>query len=367
MKFFKSLIAAVFAATSLCASAQDKYEFVPNWYLQVNGGVQHTLGEAKFGDLLSPNAQLGVGYNFSKVFGARLSVDAWQSKGALAGYRAKGQSTATTQVYKYKYVAPQLDLTCNLSNAFCGWNPKRVFNVILFAGGALNIGFDNKEVKDLAAKAQDNPSTYQLEYIWDGTQLLGVGRAGLDFDFRLSDAIKLNIEGSANVTSDKYNSKKAGNADWYFNALIGLKIALGKSYNKVEEPVVVPPAPQPKPQPKPEPKPVVKAPVEKTINVFFLIRSSEISEKENVKVQEMISFLKANPTAKVTVTGYADAGTGNPKINMGYSEGRAKAVTNALINGGIDASRITTEAKGDTVQPFAENDLNRVTIAVAKE
>lgn len=42
------------------------------------------------------------------------------------------------------------------------------------------------------------------------------------------------LEGNANITTDKYNSKKAGNADWYFNALAGLRINLGKSHTKTK-------------------------------------------------------------------------------------------------------------------------------------
>ena len=105
---------------------------------------------------------------------------------------------------------------------------------------------------------------------------------------------------------------------------------------------------------------------EKKIDVFFKIASSTISETEKAKIQDMISFLKANPNAKVQVTGYADSGTGNHKINMKYSQNRADVVVKALKEGGIAADRITSEAKGDTVQPFAENDMNRVAICIAK-
>ena len=51
---------------------------------------------------------------------------------------------------------------------------------------------------------------------------------------------------------------------------------------------------------------------------------------------------------------------------MTYSKQRAENVAKALKNAGIDAGRIIVDAKGDTVQPFSENDKNRVTIAVAK-
>ena len=47
--------------------------FKPYWYLDLQGGAQWTIGEAKFKDLLSPNVQLGIGYQFSKVVGARLA------------------------------------------------------------------------------------------------------------------------------------------------------------------------------------------------------------------------------------------------------------------------------------------------------
>ena len=76
-------------AGALTANAQSKektvYEFQPHWYVGVQGGAQYTLGEVSFGDLISPTAQVLVGYNFSKVVGLRLGVNAWQSKAGLTG------------------------------------------------------------------------------------------------------------------------------------------------------------------------------------------------------------------------------------------------------------------------------------------
>lgn len=354
MKLFKTLIAVAMMATSLCASAQEKeYEFVPHWYVELGGGVQHTLGEASFSDLLSPNAQLGIGYNFNPILGVRVSADAWQSKGGWSN---------PEYTFAWKYVAPKVDLTVNLSNAICGFNPKRVMNVSIFGGVGANIAWGNDEAQNIPAH-----NGYKVEYLWDGTKIRPVGNFGLDVDFRLSDRVSLGLEAAANVLSDKYNSKKAGNADWYFNGLANLKIALGKTYKTIEAPVEPAPVVPAKPVEKvvEKPAPVVQAPAEKTINVFFLIRSHEISAEENAKIQDMVNFLKANPSKKVTVTGYADAGTGNPTINEGYAKNRAEAVTKALVDAGIDASRIITDSKGDTVQPF-EGEKNRVVIAIAK-
>lgn len=360
MKLLKTFAAVALCATSLGSWAQtSKFEFVPHWYLQANGGGQYTLGDADFEDLLSPNAQIGVGYNFNPVFGIRLSANGWQSR---SGW------DHSDKTYKWYYVAPQLDVTLNLSNAIAGYNPYRVFNLSLFAGGAANISFANDDANELARE-----NMFKLERLWDGTQIRPVGRAGLGVDIRLSDVVKLNFEGSANVISDKYNSKKSSTADWYFNALMGVKVALGETYARVVEPVAYRPTPAPAPA-KPETRIIEKqvvvykeAPAEKQIDVFFRIRSAEITERENVKVDEMAEFLKKYPNVKVKVTGYADVETGNPAINLTYSQSRAKAVADALIEAGIDESRITTDAKGDTVQPYDSNDLNRVTIAVAKE
>ena len=59
----------------------NEYQFKKHAFLDLQGGAQYTLGEAKFGDLISPNVQLGLGYQFSPVFGMRLQANGWQSKG----------------------------------------------------------------------------------------------------------------------------------------------------------------------------------------------------------------------------------------------------------------------------------------------
>ena len=73
--------------------------------------------------------------------------------------------------------------------------------------------------------------------------------------------------------------------------------------------------------------------------------------------------MKTSDDAKFTVTGYADKGTGTPAINKVYAKKRAEDVANKLTKEhGIDAARLTTDSKGDTVQPFTENDKNRCVI-----
>jgi opacity protein-like surface antigen len=89
MRSLKTILAAALLAVSASAMAQatkelpdgTKLVFQKHAFLDIQGGLQHTLGEAKFSDLLSPNVQLGIGYQFSPVIGARLQANFWQSKG----------------------------------------------------------------------------------------------------------------------------------------------------------------------------------------------------------------------------------------------------------------------------------------------
>ena len=369
MKAVKTLMAAALLGMSTSAMAQATYieengdttVFKKHAFLQLQGGAQYTLGEAKFKDLLSPNVQLGLGYQFNPWFGARIAVNAWQSKGGFNGYKfADGTIGNTT--YKYKYVAPTVDFMFNLSQAFCGYNPHRVFNVTAFLGGGANIGFSNGEAADV------NKAGYTMAYLWDGTKVRPVGKAGLALDFRLSDAVSLGIEGNANILSDKYNSKKAGNADWYFNALAGLRINLGKTKTTraKQEPVAPQPAVE---QPKQENyvQPEVKKTAEIRRDIFFKINSDVVNEEGKAKIQDLVKFMNENPDANITLEGYADKGTGSAAYNQQISERRAQSVFNILTKEhGIAAHRISYTFKGDTVQPFAENDENRVVICVGK-
>ena len=346
----------------------NEYQFKKHAFLDIQGGAQYTLGEAKFGDLISPNVQLGLGYQFSPVFGMRLQASGWQSKGGWSGFRANPGETPYNATYKFKYMAPGVDFMFNLSNLFCGWNPNRVLNVTAFLGGGANIAWDNDEVNELAATMKKT-SAYNLEYLWDGTKVRPYGRAGLELAFKVSKSVSLMLEGNANITSDKYNSKKAGNPDWYFNALAGLRINLGKSATKKEKPVEPEPAPAPVQKvEEPAPAPVVEKKVEEIRrDIFFTINSYKIAPAEDAKIREVVDFLNKNPEAKVVVTGYADKGTGNDVINDRIAAKRAAAVVWMLTKKyNIPSERITEESKGARVQPFAENAENRVTIMIAK-
>ena len=381
MRSLKTYLVAALAFASLSATAQTKKvvdrvdqrtvqeldhqdvttKFKSHAFITLQGGAQYTLGEAKFKDLISPNVQLGIGYQFNPWFAARIQGNGWQSKGGWNSYAQH----PFTYTYKWNYVAPGLDLMFDMTNLIGGWNPNRFLSVVLFVGGGANIAWKNDEAAAIAANVKQLDG-YNLEYLWDGTKVRPFGRGGLQLGFRLSDAVSLLLEGNANILSDKYNSKNADNPDWYFNALAGLRINLGKTkttetkdvyrdvvvydtiYKYIQEPVI----------PKKE---------QIRRDVFFTINSTVITDAEMQKVKEIAEYLNKYPEAKVVVSGYADKGTGNERINARLAAQRADVVVNTLKKDyGIAENRITYDSYGDKVQPFEENDLNRVSICIAE-
>lgn len=375
MNFKKTLLTVLVAMGCSAAMAQQtttETVFNPHWYVRGQIGGQYTLGEVKFGDLVSPNAQIAAGYNFTSLWGARIAVNAWQSKG---GSKING----TKYDWKYNYVAPMVDATLNLTNLFGGFKANRLVDLTLFAGIGANIGFNNDEAwtanGDILAQQFPTYGEDYMQYLWDGSKARFVGRAGIDVDFNVCERVAIGLELSANTLSDKYNSKKAGNSDWYFNGLIGAKVNLGKTTKQKTVPAKVQIVEK-----------IVEKPVEKVVEkivyrdrivekkaeplrreIFFTIRATQIVKEEMAKVEEIANYLKANPNAKVVITGHADKGTGNATINKNLSEKRAKIVAETLVkNYGIAESRISYEAKGDNEQPFAENEKNRVSICIAK-
>lgn len=100
--------------------------------------------------------------------------------------------------------------------------------------------------------------------------------------------------------------------------------------------------------------------------IGFEIGKSDVLTTSKGSLVKLAEFLKGNNELKVTVEGYADAETGSVERNQELSELRANAVKNILVENGVDVNRITTVGKGASVQPFAENDVNRAVITIVQ-
>ncbi|MCH5225920.1 MAG: OmpA family protein [Muribaculaceae bacterium] len=399
MKLNKIFLTATLLFAGVCANAQEtvtEYVFQPHWYGQLQIGGQETVGEGKFGKLLSGNAQIAVGYKFNPYIGMRLAVNAWASRGAA---KLSYFDNGSNHYYKWNYVAPTLDAVVDLTNLIGGYNPTRLVEVDLLAGLGVNIGFHNKDAQNLNAAfnnafnnylntnypksdLQGNPILYNetvdknVLRAWDGTKCRFLGQFGCAVNFNVSSRVQIGLELMANVVPDTYNSKIVENTDWYFNALLGVGYSFGPRYN-VTTRVIEEPAPEPVVVEKIVEK-IVEVPVqveekkvEKEVfrrDVFFLINQYVIRPQEMEKVAQVAEYLQSHPQATVTITGYADKGTGSMAFNLRLSAQRSQAVAKALQDKYyIPASRMIVKSMGeDMYQPYPDAVQNRVAICIAE-
>lgn len=332
-------------------------------YVEAQGGVQMTATNAPMDKLITPTAALSFGHYFTPAVGARLHVNAWQSKAGIIN----------GEYYKWNYVTPDLDLMLNLSNIICP-GKTHPLNVILLGGVGLNYAWDNDELKALNADPREVP------LMWDKNRLSHNLRAGLRLETNPAKPLGLSLEVNANSLDDRFNSKTNDSDDWMFTAMLGVSFRFGHKYcqcKKAPEPAPVV-KPEPKPEPKPvvvekktEPKPVVKTDKRAVVKqeavklhkeVFYQIRENTNELPASV-IKEVADFMKNHKDAKISIVGYADKGTGNAQLNKMYAQKRAQQFKDDLVKKyGCDAARISVDSKGDTVQPFAENDKNRCVI-----
>lgn len=339
-------LTAVFSLASMTVNAQDnKREFSPYWFIQAQGGVQLPFTPGNRSDLLSP----AFGLNFGRVVNPYMAV-----RIGAEGWKSKVQDINNSSAYNdFKYATGSFDAMLNVSNIFC---QTKVHPLNFYVLGGVGVNWS------------DAFSTSSSKFAPNI-------RLGALLDAKVSKAVSLSLEYRLDNTSGNFNGRLTNSHDWYSSLYVGVAVNFG--YKKKSVPVTEPepaPAPVVKPEPAPVPAPVVEPepqPEKKLENmkesIFFTIGKSTVKGEEEAKIAAAASWMKEHPTAVAVVTGYADKATGSAAINKKISEKRAIEVANKLKAAGVSADRITVDFKGDTVQPFSENNRNRVAIIVAEE
>jgi OOP family OmpA-OmpF porin len=105
-------------------------------------------------------------------------------------------------------------------------------------------------------------------------------------------------------------------------------------------------------------EPVVVAPVMRTYSTkvdsgSFAFNSAEVKPETAALLAELVQFMNQYPQAEVVMTGYTDS-SGPAEYNQQLSEKRAKAVAEAVVAQGIDASRVSYRGEGEN-NPIASN------------
>ena len=348
-----------------------------NWFMSLAGGTNVYVGKSfSDGDLMDAlgwQGQLAIGKWRTPNWGARLAIEVGQHQHYVP---------TTKNHVSDSFINPHIDVLWNVTNAVAGYNADRVYNFIPYIGGGYIYGLD----KDwgLVNPAGRTFTNQNQSLTW---------HLGMLHDFRFTNNFSMFVELAAAVLphsfGDAYSGPTLGRYEWDImgNALLGVKFGLGgkqdftqaelMDYNLINDlnsqinrlraenenlskrPEFCPECP--------EIAPIVAAESVYVPNVvFFRINSATIDRQQQISVFNTAEYLKSNPNATVQIVAYADRQTGTPDYNMKLSERRAKAVADALTSQyQIDSSRISLDWKGDTEQPYAENDWNRVAIFIA--
>jgi outer membrane protein OmpA-like peptidoglycan-associated protein len=274
------------------------------------------------------------------------------------------------------WLGGHVDLMYDVTNAWGSYNPNRVYSLVPYVGVGYMYGL-NEDWK----KPNPNGSMFKSQ------NQTFTFNAGLINNFKLSKSVALFLEIGLRAMQESFDhSGLAGDLEYdaMFTGTAGIKFGLGgkqdftpaelMDYNLINDlnsqinrlraeneelrlrPESCPECPKVQPT-------VVSEGVYVPNVILFRINSAKIDKGQQVSVYNTAEYLKANPNAKVNIIAYADKQTGTPAYNFALSEKRARAVANALTNDhGINSNRISIDWKGDTEQPYAENDFNRVAI-----
>ena len=342
-----------------------------HWFLTLQGGVGTQFlccNDAKpFMDRLQMSYSLSLGKYHTPSFATRLNLVGAQAH----TYYKMGDELKN---YETSFVGAHYDFMFDIVNHFSRYNAKRVFHIIPFAGVGYNMKF-NKAFEDLHHTAAID--------------------AGLQLQFRLGRRADLVIEGKAIYNNFNFDYSRCPKAKawnpYAYNGLYGaLTAGLNFRMGGVEWTEVVPmdyalindlnsqisslraenaelskrPVSCPEcPEQLAQPAKTTEVMSDKTI--LFKFDSSRIDKNQMITLYNVSEYVKENNTP-ILVIGYTDT-TGDANYNLGLSERRAKAVTDALINDfGVSADMITTQWEGATDTLFDTKAWNRVVIIRSK-
>ncbi len=373
----KTLLLATLVMLSPGAFAQkgDKGPFVTgkafdNWFISVGGGVNIYAGEydseAAIGKRLAPALDVSLGKWFTPAVGARLQYSGLSAKGATVADAPFAGGGAIGNRYlseKFNVNFIHADFLWNISSAIGGQRIDRFWEFIPFAGfgGAV-------------ASANDNNNA-ELAFT-----------AGLTNKIRITDALSANLELRGMMVNQRFDGTSGGSRlEGMGTTTLGLTYKFGKKRKFDTHAYVAPAADYTAYDNRIEALrgeladanrkigeltndlnaakraavtvPTVESRIEipKTY-IFFDLDSYAISDKEHVNIGHLANALKGmSPGRKIKLIGSADRATGSEEYNMELSRKRARAVCDALVAKGVDASKLEVIALGATNEPLDKN------------
>jgi outer membrane protein OmpA-like peptidoglycan-associated protein len=337
-----------------------------NWFISIAGGGSMLIGDdngqASFSERLNINPQLSFGKWFNPYFAFRVQL----TGGPLTGYDAD-RTAPTLFKQENTFFASHADFLLDVTNLWAPYRETKVFRLIPWIG----LGYAQR-LKNQDISRTETPTL----------------NGGILTAFRLSKRVDLNLEIQGLLLNEDFNRiYKYHLTDFIAQGTVGLTFKLGKTDFEVIEPMDYallndlnnqinalrsenetlskrPVACQECPSV--VPTTVVNNYYAENV-VYFRLNSAKIDNNQQINIYNTAEFIKENKTP-IKVVGYADKKTGTSSYNLTISEKRAKAVAKELIEKyGIPSNQISVEWKGSDVQPFNENNWNRVVIMTAEK
>jgi len=147
---------------------------------------------------------------------------------------------------------------------------------------------------------------------------------------------------------------------WLLSRCMGGK---EEATTQMAPPPAVEPAPAPVPAPLPAPE---AAPAELPLaNYYFDVDRFELPVAREGSLEAVIEYLKANPTAVASVSGYHDP-TGDKAYNEELAKKRAQAVKDAMTAAGVPDSQIDMVKPVETTGSGDLAEARRVEVAIRR-
>ncbi len=345
-------------------------KFSSNWFIQAEGGVAMGFTNydvmRKAGDRFTPAASLYVGKWFTPLLGGRIGADFLSIKGVTSQADAPGArpwAEVRPGYYKSKenYLGPSFDVMLNLSNWWCGYNPNRVYNAYIYAGGGLYWSFGKYE-------KSDKPGEYEWKTWHNRHDRTIMVRAGLTQEFNICSrfALGLDLRATALDNHTDGNTKTMIAAE----ALLTATVKLGKTQWSAPVVPVCPPAEncdeyRARLQAanariadlEAQLKACLARPVEKQIvtkaplaTIYYPIGVYRLTSIDRKVLESVANVMKAEPNVKYTLTGWADNYTGTDAVNIRLRKNRVETVKKQLVKYGVaDGQLNATTNNGNRV------------------
>jgi len=351
-----------------------------NWFITAQGGAnvlfsnhdRHITLRKRIGS----SANIFVGKWFTPVWGFRLGASGNIGRGAthefgsfrdvhsgIVGYASHNDALYGERIAT---LGPEIDLMLSLTNWWCGYNPNRVYNAVLHAGGGgywtfshsnandhdwhnahnrtlfANVGLQNnfslnRHIDlfiDVTATAMDYTSNDRFEegaYNKDMTCLLSAN-LGITYHFNPTG---WNCPVTAVCPTWKYTDAEGDELTARLNnanrKIDDLQRQLDDCLNRPSKDCECANA---------------------LATIYYPINVSTLSKREVTLVQSMAKTMLANPDKKYILTGWADNYTGNDAINTRLRHERVDGVKACLVKAGVPESQLETRIDANNLTDY---------------